>query len=176
MRLIEDAAGVKGREVIPRVIPVASPAAGLNFSVTCPGGALWYPESIVFHFTASAVVATRAVSLQVADADNNIIGIVTSALTVPATNIGFFSFTRTCAALSAGANNRSVSPIPMRFLLGGWTLGTNVSQIDVGDTFTTIFVTVLEVEERPYDTELARDIAAIRGATSNAYPEIREGL
>lgn len=78
--------------------------------------------------------------------------------------------------VTGGVTVGALQPAPPIPLLGGWVIGSSTIGLDVGDQYSFIVLHVLEVEERPYDVELARDLATLRGNTSNAYPEIREGL
>lgn len=176
MRLIEDAAGIRGREVIPRVIPVANPGAGNDWIVPVPGGVMWLLETVTFRFLASAVVANRLPTLQVTDADGLNIGRTQVHSAITAGTLIQVTFSPYVASPFSAAAGVSQDPIPTRKLYGGWILRSLTTNVDVGDTYTQIVVNVLEVDERPYDVELARDLATLRGNTSNAFPEIREGL
>lgn len=176
MRLIEDAAGIRGREVIPRVIPVADPAIGSDWSLNVPGGVLWYVESIKARITTSATVASRRVAIVVTDGSLEVFR-VGEAANLTAGVTANYNWLRNVATQGAASfTNGVLRTFPSVPILGGWSIGTSTENMDPNDHYNLIVLYVLEIEERPYDVELARDLATMRGNTSNAYPEIREGL
>lgn len=176
MRFIEDAAGIRGREVIPRIIPVTNPSAGAEWLATVPGGAVWIVQNIFYTLVSSAVVATRVSNLRWTDGSMEI-GRLSCSVTQPASNTLKYTWWKSLGSVNtAGGGGFASISLPKVYMFPGWTVGTITSAIDVGDQYSAVSVYALEVEERPYDVEMLRDIAAIRGRTSNAIPEIREGL
>lgn len=175
MEIIEDAAGVRGREVIPRVIPVASPIAGADWSITVPGGVMWHVMSIGTLFTPSAVVANRSPTLRLKDADGLALAGVGVANVIAASGTTRIFWEKGVGSFNAIGIMSSPLPTAFQFALAGWTISTTTSAIDATDAWSQIVVNVMEIIETPYDVELARDNAALRGITSNAYPQIRLG-
>lgn len=175
MQILEHAAGVTVREVIPRIIPVANPAPGAEIAVNVTAGAMWYVESFLASFTASVVVATRTPVLALSDG-STIFARVQSPAQMAASAFARLNWLRgfgyiNAANIGVGANGGFPS-IP---LFGGFQIATVTSNIDVTDQWSSIVLYVLEVEERSYDVELAMDLAALRGDLSNAFPEIPLG-
>lgn len=133
-------------------------------------------QSMRATLVASAAVATRFAVLQITD------GSVVIAEAIPANNvtatqsykhnwlpfIGFGS--------SASLVLTQTIPFPFRQLFGGWQVQTATALIDVGDQWTGVTMHVLEVSELPYDEELMQDVATMRKSTSNAFPQVHEGI
>lgn len=176
MEIIEDAAGITLREIIPRRIPVVSPAAGADWSIAVVGGSIWYPLSVVAQIVTSAVVANRNIALTYADEGGVYARVVTSA-TVPASTTARQSWARGLGANGQGTTlSQQSQGLPSFPLLPGDLLGVSTIGIDVGDQWSAIRIYVAEVEERPYDVELDADLAQLRGMVSNAVPSFPLGV
>lgn len=176
MEIIEDAAGITLREIIPRRIPVASPVAGADWSFPVPGGAIWYPLSVVATIVTSAVVANRNIALTYSDESGAYVRIVTSA-TVPASTTSRQSWARGLGANGQGTTlSQQSQSLPSFPLLTGDSIGVSTIGIDAADAWSAIRIYVAEVEERPYDVELDADLAQLRGMLSNAVPSFSLGV
>lgn len=173
MEIIEDAAGVRGRETIPRVLPLASPVAGGELLIKVPGGVAWYIQSMRFQFATSAVVATRLVTLEFGDGSALFERAPAQVTQAASGNTIYTAATGLGVVQGFGSTQTIALPTPAIPLLGGFQITTATSLIDVGDQYSNIVLYVLEVSETPYDVELARDLAQLRGQTSNAYPSLR---
>lgn len=176
MEIVEDAAGVRFREAIPRVIPVPNPAAGADWNINVTAGALWIPLSIRAQLVASAVVANRFPRLRYSDGSSVFYG---SGVAAPATASTNFIYTWARGMGYDRSNGSGTDPsggLPTFPIFGGFNISVSTASIDVADQWINVFVYVLEVEERSYDVELGMDLAALRGKMSNAYPSVREGL
>lgn len=176
MEIIEDAAGVFGREVLPRIIAVPSPAAGAEWKLDIPGGVAWYIRSAFARLTASAVVANRNPSLSVLESDSHPIFTSPQSLATAATFITDYTWSPYISVPGGLAGFWGQAPFMHGPLLTGWRISTVTAGFDVGDSWSSIFLYVLEVWERPYDVELDRDTAQLRGSTSNAFPSVKESL
>lgn len=175
MEIIDDAAGVRGREVIPRVIPVASPAAGAEWAVVVPGGVIWYVQSVTAILTTSAAGVVRSSVLQLFDGER-VLGQFPSGGSQAATTAVAQTWAKGITTNPLAAATRPIAAgFPSVPLLPSWQMRVTTTLLDVGDQWSGIFAYVLEVIEAPYDVELARDNAALRGITSNAIPQIRIG-
>lgn len=174
MRIIEDAAGITLREVIPRVIPVAAPATGAEFTIPVQSGSLWYVESVRYQLVTSAVAGNRAPNLLLDDG-SSVFGTVGASVLQAASLTQVYSLFRTYGQsnnVSALGESSSFPSIP---LFGGFRIRSSTASIDAGDQYSAIVIYVLEVEERSYDVELGMDAATLRGQFSNAFPEIPLG-
>lgn len=174
MRIIEDAAGVTLRETIPRVLPFASPAGGTEFTINVTAGALWFVEAIRYQLTTSATVANRATNLLLDDGSTVFATVGASALQA-ASLVQAYTRLRTYGEADTVSAVGITSSFPSIPLFGGYRIRSSTANIDATDAYAGIVLYVLEVEERSYDVELGMDAAALRGITSNAFPQIPLG-
>lgn len=127
-----------------RVLTVANPAAGADFSTTVPVGVQWLVRSVHALFTASAAVANRLPKLRITDAVPNTIFTTTDSQTVTASNAGEFSF-------APGGNNIFGSAVfnfglPQHFRLqAGFILRSVTAGIQAADQWSQIVLTVEEI-------------------------------
>lgn len=170
--VLADAAGIKGREVIPRLIPVASPAAGAEWTVPVQSSTVWLVQAVNARLVTSATVANRSPRLQISDGSSTIVLAGASAVEAASGSVlhvwarGLAGFNN---STSGGVLPQSLPAIP---LLGGWSLGTLTSSIDAGDQWSGIFLYVLEIEQTPYDVEVQRDLAQLAGSRVDAVPQL----
>lgn len=128
------------------VVPVASPGAGLEWSLTVPAGHLYQVHSIFAILTTSAVVAARFARLILGDG-------VAPFLEVPpfasqAASLAWrYSWADVSVAYQAGLSQLGV--IPPTTLEAGWTIGSSSVAIDPGDQWSGIRIGVLDVTIRP---------------------------
>lgn len=172
MEIIEDAAGVRLRETIPRVIRVAAPAPGADFDIPVQSGAMWFVESIVATLTTSAVVANRAPSIRIDDGSTTfcvIGGIGSQAASTSFIWSWMRNFGKSDFSLGLSGLNQAFPSIP---LFSGFHIRSSTISLDAGDQWSGIVIYVLEVEERPFDVELIRDLSTLRDNMSLAFPQI----
>lgn len=133
------------------VVPVTSPAAGVDWQVGPPSGHVWRVLAIGATLLTSAAAATRSARLSFTNGDVPFLDIVASA-----THIA--SLTRRYVWLPVGAayaaGSGIVSTIPETFLQAGWTIGTITDLIDVGDQWSSIFLSVIDTTVRSGPTDL----------------------
>lgn len=176
MEIIEDAAGITLRESIPKIIPVAAPGANTEWTVPVPGGACWIVQSIVATLTTDATVANRTAMVTVSDGTTVFVRVPPSAV-IPASTVARITYVRNYGAtISASLTAGQASPFPSIPIFGGFQIASATENRAAGDAYTGIVLYVVEIEERPYDTELNMDIAQMRGKYSAAYPYIPIGV
>lgn len=126
-------------------VPVASPAAGADWTLTVPAGHLYQLLAVFATLTTSAVAATRIARLTLSD------GVRTLA-DVPPISSQITTLVRRYLWLPAGQAYATglgiLSPLPDLTLAAGWTVGTTTDAIDAGDQWSGIFVHVLDVTAR----------------------------
>jgi hypothetical protein len=131
--------------VVQRVVPIASPAAGADFTITTPGESTWSVLSIAATLTTSAVVANRVPVLRMTDGSSVLWRVpalvaVTASLTTQVSWVAELGYQQ--AALSGGALTVGLPPM---YLQPGNIVALTTSALDVGDTWTNIVVQVAEV-------------------------------
>lgn len=169
--VLADAAGIRGREVIPRVIPVANPAPGAETSILVPGGVVWKVQSLFVRLATSAVVANRFVNILIGDSTSTFFRLGGIAAQTASTTLIYDWTVDWGDHLSGTSNTVFNQPFPNFPILGGWTISTLTSSIDVADQYSQIALYVLEIEETPYDIEVQRDLAQLAGSRSDAIPQ-----
>ena len=128
--------------------PVASPAAGADFTVKVDdAGAPWQIVSIRARLVTSAVVANRLVHCVVKDADGNEVYRIGFDGAITASKTTIFSFTPAAGGIAGGitTNNDLVYSIPDGPYLPRWTVGSVTGAIDVGDQWSQIAVWYMAV-------------------------------
>lgn len=171
--LILDAAAVQGREVIPRIVTVPSPAAGAEWSTKPPAGSVWLIQTLTARLTTSAVVANRMPRVLYSDSDAEFYRLPQSQVVVASTVL-VLELARglTTSFGQIDVQTWSYAPLLPLPLLGSWQIGSTTTLIDVGDQWSAIRLYVLEIEETPYLVELARDVARLRSGRDDAVPQL----
>lgn len=146
--------GISGESTWRRsriVVPVASPAAGSDWSLVVPSGHVYRLLAVAAQLVTSAVVATRSVRLNVSDG-------VRTFLSVPPGATQAASLTRLYSWLPSvgfGAFGLAIgSNLPDLDLAAGWSIGTTTEAVDVGDQWSAVFVHVMDVTTRQGAIEL----------------------
>ena len=130
-----------------RRIPVATPAAGVDWARLNDSGGYWLIRSVAFRLTASAVAATRFPHLRAAGGDDEWFATTVNRATFANQSRLYCGFPG--ADVSVGdADIVTVSwPHDGLILPPGHTLRSQVQSIDVGDTLTGVVLTVVEYPE-----------------------------
>lgn len=128
---------------------VAAPAAGADWTYSCPGQGLQRIVALRALFTASAAVANRLPSLVLSDgtddyAASTVGTAITAGLASPVTTWpGASSFGPAAGPLGIPA------PTDGWLLLPGWSIRTVTAAIDVADQWSAIFLWVVEYPTGP---------------------------
>lgn len=130
--------------IVMRTVAVTAPAAGADWTLTCPGESVWAVYATTARFVTSAVVANRAPKLVITDGSNTMFDItddvaITATLTTQISWLSLLGYQDT--AIAAASLNIGT---PQIVLQPGWTIGTVTSLIDVGDQWSRVFVNVVE--------------------------------
>lgn len=137
---------MEGRGFITRkTVRVTQPNAGADFTVTSDGGELWIPLALTAQLVTSAVVATRQPRLEISNSDG-IIAVIGCSDTMTATTTHVLSWMRGYGAnVVGGTSNRDSMPLPDLALMPGETVASVTTNIDVGDQWSNIRLTVLRI-------------------------------
>lgn len=143
--------GVKGTRRYWRRVTIPAPAVGTDWSQVVPGGRLWELLSIFGSLAASAAAVTRRPRLTVNDGAG-------VALQIPAnTNLAASTtntYTWAQGATSTSAGTDSCMGIPDMYLPAGFTIAAATLNLDVGDQWTAIQLTVYEYDIRTGPAQL----------------------
>lgn len=132
------------RQRLQKVIPVPSPAAGAEWTITVPAGVAWELVTILTRFVTSAVVANRLINLDVNDPDGNRIHRFGTAANVPASQTAVAPFEAGSGAFGTVTGQSNPLPSPYLVLPAGYILRSNTALLDVGDQYNATFLTVRE--------------------------------
>lgn len=131
-------------EVLYRVVPQTSPAAGSEFTVTVPGGFVWVLLTLYAILVTDATVANRRLRYEFSDGSNVF-------ARIPARSSQPASTTERYTLFADGANETEqgsthVFGLPSRIvLLPGWTITSASASLQAADQYSGI---VALVEER----------------------------
>lgn len=127
------------------VVPVATPAAGADWSLTVPAGHVYHLVSLYGQLVTSAAVATRIPRLSFTDGDSVFLDLPPFASQVA-------SLTRRYAwapAVSGTALGNSIlSYLPDLDLPAGWTIASVTDLIDAADAWTSVKLLVRDLTVR----------------------------
>lgn len=134
---------------VERVIPFAPPLAGVEASITVPGGVIWHPLAITATLTSDAVVANRVPQL-VLDDGNTIVARIAGGQAQAASLAATYTWI-VGGAFSGGtvALGAITVALPDLALSPGYRLRTITAGLDAGDTYTGLVLWVEELLELP---------------------------
>lgn len=128
-----------------RTIQVAQPAAGQEWSLTVPAGHVYRLEAVRFQYVADANVASRYVRLPITDGNAEVARALLGT-DIAATDDVTVSYWREAQPFTSFAD--VTAPLPTMDLQAGWTISTTTLNMQVGDQFKGIVVTVLDITVR----------------------------
>lgn len=142
---------------VQRIIPIASPAAGNEWSITVPGGSIWSPIGITYRLVCSAAAANRVSTVAFTDGSTTFGQCSPSVLQV-ATQSFRYSLWRGLGqgSVSAGASIQ-VASLPELWLPSGFTIASLTSAIDVADQYSAVALIVEEILVQPPGVKQHRD-------------------
>lgn len=134
-----------------KMVAVAPPAAGANFTLTAPGGEFWLLHSIVFRFVASAAAGNRLVHAFADDQTDVYYRAPANSIIAAAGDQRISGFPG--APQSAAIGNEVLFPLPHGGLLlpPGWRFRVSTDAIDVGDQYSEIRALVQSFPQGPAD-------------------------
>lgn len=136
------------RDVVPRIVTVASPAAGADWSVNVPGGMVWQVQAIAATLVTSVVVANRFAALLVGDGTTTPIRLGGAPAIVASLTTRFCWLRDYGHSITASNPSGITIAWPVIPILGGWTISSSTLAIDVGDQWSAISLFVFEVQWR----------------------------
>jgi hypothetical protein len=161
---------------VPRVIKVASPAAGADFVQVVDTGTVWIPLMLRAVFTASAAVATRFVEIRFDDQSTPMLSVL-STQTVTASQSWTFNMARGVGTFNAqGTGSLIHLPMPTVPLFGGLRIRSVTGAIDVADQWSSVSMYVIELQEATINERAELLRAYVTGEHSDLYPGIMEGI
>lgn len=137
------------------VVPVASPAAGQDWSLVVPAGHLYHLISVYAVLVTSATVATRVPHLTFSDG-------VRVFLDVPPFASQVASLTRRYGWFEAATGDTTglgiSSGLPCLALQAAWQLAQSTEAIDAADQWSSVFVHVIDTTTRDNDVDLSTEL------------------
>lgn len=125
-------------------IPVAAPAAGADPSFSPPSGAAWEVLAVTGQLVTSAVVANRRPALRVTDQNGRFSTRVESAQTQAASLTSIYTWLAGLSAAIIGTQVNQLLPDPPLLVLPGRSLAFVTANLDVGDQWSALMLTVRE--------------------------------
>jgi len=130
-------------KVTYKVVTVANPAAGANFSQTVPANKIWEIQTIHFHLVTSATVASRYPSITIDDG-TTMFGEITVNQVVPENATREFTFAMYIQQVG-NFFNRMSAPLPLLVLNAGARITSSVGSLLAGDQISAIAIYVKEI-------------------------------
>lgn len=163
---------VERRETLLREVVVPDPAAGTEWSVTVPAGALWLPQAVYGIYAATAIAGTRLPSLVFSNGEQVWARVITAA-GVAANATGRFSWMRDYGDhFNIAADPTRNQSLPRLLLRPGTVLSSSTTAKDVGDQWSGVIISIVEVVEMTPEVARAYDRAMFAGRRSSAVPVI----
>ncbi len=154
-------------EFKPRVFSGSAPAAGAEFSITVPGGEVWFLINTRATLTTSVAVANRGPSLIVDDGTTQLLRVrdVTNITASQAIDINWIGGLG--APIATGTASHAVV-FPMGLVLpSGYRLRSLTEAIDAGDQWNAPVVWSWNVGDEALSTRLTAQLAALADVTRN---------
>lgn len=124
---------------------VGSVALGTAYDYAVGKGMIEVPMLIFATFTTSATVSNRAVFVTIFDSSNAAVIRVTAGATQPQSTINTYSFISGLpSALGPIGRTQQAGFAPV-VMMPGWSFSMNVNNLDAGDQFSSIGVTVIRI-------------------------------
>lgn len=162
-----------------RIVTVANPSAGADFTITLAGqltqNVVWIPMSLSATLTASATAANRVPRITLTTGGNTVM-IGPSSAVVTASQVGNIAWMRGGAFANANSNALG-SVLAQCAIPPGATIQSVTSNVQSGDQWSAIALYVLEISQRPPEVILEQvgEIMAGSPAFEN-YPAAWLGL
>lgn len=133
-------------EQTPRVVTVANPAAGSDWSLFVPGGVVWQVQSILTRFNTNATVANRVPAIVIGDGSNNVMR-VSGANAATASNTHRYCWMKTFGVSNGpDVSNAMSTSFPDVPIPGGWQIQVVTTGLQAGDAWTEIAFYVVELD------------------------------
>lgn len=132
-----------------RSVQVPTPAVGQEWSIACPGEAIWRVLMLRFRFVTSAVVDNRIVSLRVDDTTDAFLQLPSSNVETANSDQQYSSFPGAQAASLVATAWILPMPTDGIVLLPGFRLRSETRLIDVGDQYSAIRMLVEQYPTGP---------------------------
>jgi len=126
-----------------RAFAVGNPAAGADWTTTVPANTQWILRSVYALLATDAVAPVREAALQIKDGGGVRLMLSNSIDTVAASTNSNISWFPASGAVTDARFNLGVIPPEYR-LLPGWTISTSTLNLDAGDQWSNIRLTVEE--------------------------------
>lgn len=138
--------GVKANVPYLKAHPVASPAAGAEFTISAPGQGLWRLLSIAYTLTTDATVSNRATGLLLDDGTNVVWRSCAAQVQTASLAWTYSAFQGAGNSDNTGVSNYFPLPDSGLWIPAGWRLRSDSNNLQAADAYSAI---TLFVEEFP---------------------------
>lgn len=142
-----------------RPTPVATPAAGADWTFTFPGGYLYRVDLGRATYTTSKQAAERRSGIELVDPDGIIWWRVVPETPITAEKVVEESYANTTLTETNGALGISIVQLPEFLIPGGWKLRSKTFSIQTEDTYTGVQLMLAQM----YDDYPGRASGALEG-------------
>lgn len=126
-------------------VHITSPGPGAEWSFTFGPAARTRLHAASFVMTSSASAATRMVRLLIKDSSGNILSLLAPNASFTGSQIANYTYGLGCVALHSTivvGNTTDLMPLPVMDMLPNWTVGTLTNNLDAGDQWSGITLTL----------------------------------
>lgn len=134
-----------------KVVSVANPAAGAEFTITAPGDQFWRVVSMRFVLVTSAVVANRTPRLNVSDGTDIYASVRADAVQAAGVTLTYSAIEGVIGRQNVGGVANINWPTRGQMLQPGHQIASSTDLIDVGDQYSAIRALVQSFPQGPVD-------------------------
>jgi hypothetical protein len=127
-----------------RDVPVASPGVGQPVTIIVPGSFEWRPVALNFAFACSATVAQRGVFLRLMRGVAELVRVPIAHRQAPSSSCTYTYSPDVGEVVGGTPDGQLLVPLPAFPLVAGYTLEIRADNIQAGDLFAAITLTVRE--------------------------------
>lgn len=168
-KLIESLARMSFMNRTIRVVQIANPAAGADWSVTVPGGRLWRPLGITAKLVTSAVAGTRSPALKLTDQTNTLVELAPFSTQATGLTVLYSWSNGSVSGAGSSATGVITTALPDWVLPAGYVIGPTTAAIDTGDQWSQVVAWVEEVDTQPRGVHEIRQIMREVQLDSGSY-------
>jgi hypothetical protein len=130
-----------------RIVQIAKPAAGKDFTFTTSESMLWGIVSLTTKLVTSAQVAKRVPALEIKDGDGNPLMVIAGSQELAESSTRRITFAQGVASNSTLAGAGDTIGLPRMLLLPGYSVATVTTGVQTEDQYESTFLWIEEFEQ-----------------------------